>query len=148
MSFLRLFSTLEVNELLGGGASEGVSTADMKAHTNYRGGYTAASSSVKLFWSVFESMNVTERRAVLKFVTGTSRAPLGGFAHLEPRFTICKVDCDASLFARVGVGSDVKTLPSASTCFNMLKLPNYRRGSTMREKILYAVNANCGFDLS
>ena len=45
-------------------------------------------------------------------------------------------------------GKDVTRLPSASTCSNMLKLPNYRRASTMREKLLYAINANAGFELS
>lgn len=30
----------------------------------------------------------------------------------------------------------------------MLKLPNYRRASTLRKKLLYAISANAGFDLS
>ena len=44
--------------------------------------------------------------------------------------------------------TDVDRLPSASTCYNLLKLPNYRRGSTMREKLLYAISSGAGFDLS
>lgn len=39
--------------------------------------------------------------------------------------TLFQVDCDASVLAAVG-GRDVDRLPSASTCYNMLKLPNYR----------------------
>jgi len=137
---------VEVNELLGGGANEGICDADMRVHASYVG-YSASSDTVKMFWAVFARFSDAERRAVLKFVTGTSRAPLGGFKHLEPAFTIARVDCGASMWARVG-GADVRTLPSASTCFNMLKLPNYRRASTLREKLLYAASANCGFDLS
>ena len=68
-------------------------------------------------------------------------------------------------------GKDVDRLPSASTCFNLLKLPNYRsvtssrcpcnfvtislyffhshrRASTLKEKLLYAINAGAGFELS
>ena len=58
-----------------------------------------------------------------------------------------QVDSSAPLLAAVA-GKDVSRLPSASTCSNMLKLPNYRRASTMREKLLYAINANAGFELS
>ena len=64
-----------------------------------------------------------------------------------PPFTIAKVDCDASMLAYVG-GKDVDRLPSASTCFNTLKLPNYRRPATLRTKLLYAITSKAGFDLS
>ena len=42
----------------------------------------------------------------------------------------------------------VGRLPTSSTCFNLLKLPNYRRKSTLKEKLRYAINANAGFELS
>ena len=61
--------------------------------------------------------------------------------------TLAQVPCEASLLAVVG-GKDVDRLPSASTCYNMLKLPNYRRASTLKEKLLYAVTSNAGFELS
>lgn len=58
-----------------------------------------------------------------------------------------QVECGASFFAAVG-GQDVDRLPSASTCHNTLKLPNYRRAGTMREKLLYAIQSGAGFELS
>ena len=45
-------------------------------------------------------------------------------------------------------GADVKRLPSASTCFNMLKLPNYRRLSTLERSVAYAAESRAGFELS
>nr|GME13099.1 E3 ubiquitin-protein ligase UPL7 [Ipomoea batatas] len=45
-------------------------------------------------------------------------------------------------------GQDVDRLPSASTCYNTLKLPTYIRSSTLRAKLLYAINSNAGFELS
>lgn len=42
----------------------------------------------------------------------------------------------------------VGRLPTSSTCFNLLKLPNYRKKSTLKEKLRYAINANAGFELS
>jgi ubiquitin-protein ligase E3 C len=65
----------------------------------------------------------------------------------SPGFWQLQVPCEASLLALVG-GKDVDRLPSASTCYNMLKLPNYRRATTLKEKLLYAVTSNAGFELS
>jgi len=46
------------------------------------------------------------------------------------------------------VGKDVERLPSAATCFNLLKLPNYKRSATLRRCLVYAVTSNSGFELS
>ncbi|KAK9815844.1 hypothetical protein WJX72_010650 [[Myrmecia] bisecta] len=146
-AWLRLFNPAEVNQLLAGGAGGGVDVGDLRKHATYSGGYSAGSPTVKLFWSVMEGFGTKEREAVLKFVTSNSRAPLGGFQHLNPPFVIHKVHCGASVFAAVA-GKDVERLPSASTCFNTLKLPNYRRAATLRTKLLHAVFSGAGFELS
>lgn len=39
-------------------------------------------------------------------------------------------------------------LPTASTCMNLLKLPEYLDDEIMREKLLYAVESGAGFELS
>lgn len=135
--------------LLGGGEGRDVDVADMRRHCQYSGGYSASSRTVKMFWEAVERMTPDDRSALLRFVTACSRPPLGGFAYLRPPLTIHKVDC------RVGAGvlglfsgSDIDRLPSASTCANMLKLPNYRRAATLREKLLMSVRSRAGFDLS
>ena len=56
--------------------------------------------------------------------------------------------CESAALAIIGLGKDVERLPSASTCFNMLKLPNFKREGTMRDKVLTAIRSNAGFDLS
>jgi len=59
-----------------------------------------------------------------------------------------KVACDApSVFSFIA-GPDVTRLPSASTCFNVLKLPNYKRGATLKGRLKYAVESGAGFELS
>ncbi|KAF8681820.1 hypothetical protein HU200_045261 [Digitaria exilis] len=58
-----------------------------------------------------------------------------------------EVPCDVTLWASIG-GQDVDRLPSASTCYNTLKLPTYKRSSTLRSKLLYAISSNAGFELS
>lgn len=39
-------------------------------------------------------------------------------------------------------------LPTASTCMNFLKLPEYPDEETMRSKLLYAIESGAGFELS
>ena len=51
-SWLKLFNTQEVNQLLGGGESGVLDIADMAAHAQYSGGYSKDHATVKLFWKV------------------------------------------------------------------------------------------------
>ena len=51
-------------------------------------------------------------------------------------------------FITIGRKDPVNRLPTASTCFNLLKLPNYQKRSTLKEKLRYAVLSNTGFELS
>ncbi|KAF4522642.1 hypothetical protein B566_EDAN011041 [Ephemera danica] len=39
-------------------------------------------------------------------------------------------------------------LPTASTCMNLLKLPEFLDEETLRAKLLYAIQAEAGFELS
>jgi hypothetical protein len=36
----------------------------------------------------------------------------------------------------------------ACRSYNMLKLPNYKRAATLKEKLLYAIGSGAGFELS
>lgn len=45
-------------------------------------------------------------------------------------------------------GNDTLRLPTSSTCFNLLKIPNYSKKSTLRDKLRYAIKSNSGFELS
>lgn len=145
-SWLSLFNANEFNQLLSGG-SQDFDVDDLRNHTKYTGGYTESSRTVKLFWEVIKGFKPTDRCLLLKFVTSCSRAPLLGFKYLQPCFTIHKVPCDVPLWATIG-GQDVDRLPSASTCYNTLKLPTYKRSSTLRSKLVYAISSNTGFELS
>lgn len=145
-SWLKLFNASEFNQLLSGGNHD-IDVEDLRNNTRYTGGYTEGSRTVKLFWEVIAGFEPKERCMLIKFVTSCSRAPLLGFKHLQPTFTIHKVACDVPLWATFG-GQDVERLPSASTCYNTLKLPTYKRSSTLRAKLLYAINSNTGFELS
>jgi hypothetical protein len=148
LAWLRLFSAREVNQLLGGGDGGDVDVEDLRKHCQYSGGYSERSRPVQLFWQVLKGFSPEDRRALLRFATSSSRPPLGGFAHLTPPFTLHRVDGGGGGALAMLGGRDVDRLPTASTCANTLKLPTYRRESTLREKLLYAIRSGAGFDLS
>lgn len=87
-------------------------------------------------------------RQLLKFATATTAAPLGGFKYMNPPFTIQLAASDLVHPAMGLFGGTKERLPSASTCSNTLRLPPYMREKIMREKLLYAVQSDAGFDLS
>ena len=101
-----------------------------------------------------------ERRAFLKFVTSCASPPLLGFSSLNPPFSIRCVECDedndqgdnlASVvrgFLGIHSKKMVTRLPTASTCFNLLKLPNYSSKKVLQEKLRQAIAHNTGFELS
>uniref|UniRef100_A0A8C2CYE4 Ubiquitin-protein ligase E3C n=1 Tax=Cyprinus carpio TaxID=7962 RepID=A0A8C2CYE4_CYPCA len=89
-----------------------------------------------LLVTVVESFSDEEKRKLLKFVTSCSRPPLLGFKELYPAFCIHNG------------GTDLERLPTASTCMNLLKLPEFCDPQQMRNKLLYAVESSAGFELS
>ncbi|KAI5650965.1 hypothetical protein M9H77_36970 [Catharanthus roseus] len=128
-------------QLLISGSVDGFDIDDLRAHTNYAGGYHAEHYVVDMFWEVIKCFSLENQRKFLKFVTGCSRGPLLGFKYLEPLFCIQRAAGNASEEA-------LDRLPTAATCMNLLKLPPYRSKEQMEQKLLYAINAAAGFDLS
>lgn len=139
-AWLSMFNQAELQTLVSGENAD-IDVEDLRRNTQYGGVYTIGDDNqehetVQLFWKVMHEMNNEERQKVLRFVTSTPRAPLLGFSHLNPRFSIR----DSS--------EDQERLPSTSTCVNLLKLPRYSNAETLRSKLLYAVSSGAGFDLS
>ncbi|PKI75336.1 hypothetical protein CRG98_004272 [Punica granatum] len=94
-----------------------------------------------MFWEVLKGFSFENQKKFLKFVTGCSRGPLLGFKYLEPALCIQRAG---------GAASDeaLDRLPTSATCMNLLKLPPYTSKEQLETKLLYAINADAGFDLS
>ncbi|XP_032250315.1 ubiquitin-protein ligase E3C isoform X1 [Halichoerus grypus] len=135
LEWLRMFDQQEIQVLISG-AQVPVSLEDLKSFTNYSGGYSADHPVIKVFWRVVEGFTDEEKRKLLKFVTSCSRPPLLGFKELYPAFCIHNG------------GSDLERLPTASTCMNLLKLPEFYDETLLRSKLLYAIECAAGFELS
>lgn len=100
----------------------------------YLADYSASHESIQLFWGVVSEFTEKQKQLLLKFVTSCGRPPLLGFKELHPPFSITSLESDTHL-------------PTASTCSNLLLLPKFRDKETMREKVLYAIQSDAGFEL-
>jgi len=138
--WIRMFNQDEL-QLLISGSPAGIDIADMRRHTNYSGGFSGDHPTIQIFWEVLAELSPDQQQNLLKFVTSCSRPPLLGFQYLYPQLCIHK-----SLY-----NDDINPeehLPTASTCMNLLKMVPYRKKKTLKEKLIYAINSNAGFDLS
>jgi hypothetical protein len=79
------------------------------------------------------AMTPEQQTKLLLFVTGSPRAPIGGLAKLP--------------FVVQRNGGDSNRLPTASTCFNILLLPQYESEERLRERLLKAIDECAGFGL-
>jgi len=164
-SWTSMFSAPELQRLISGDNVD-IELSDLKQHVVYYGGFHSSHRVVKWLWDILENDYCpAERGAFLKFVTSCSRPPLLGFQHLQPQFSIRCVevpddedtgDTVATVlrgFFRLPSKSRSNPhhpyrLPTASTCFNLLKLPNYPSKDVLKDKLKQAISNNTGFELS
>jgi ubiquitin-protein ligase E3 C len=133
LDWLRMFDPRELQILISGAPTK-IDVADWRRHTIYGNGYSDTSEAVNTFWNVVGKFDENQKRKLLKFATSCSLPPLLGFKDLVPQFAIAP--------------AEEERLPTASTCMNLLKLPQCGDEQTMRSKLLYAIESNSGFELS
>ncbi len=137
-SWLKLFDPNELQVLISGSSEEKLDVVDLRKHARYVAGYTSLDINIIRFWSVVSKMSSKNQRDLLRFVTSCERPPPLGFGSLNPPFTI----------QRIPIANDESKLPSASTCFNTLKLPTYSSEKVLKEKLIYAIESSSGFELT
>jgi len=141
-SWVRLFSANELQKLISGDDSvRGIDVASLKKSMHYLGGYHISQPYIQDFWDILENdFTPEQQRKFLKFMTSCSRQPLLGFASLEPMPSIQQI--------RLPEADKNSKLPTSQTCMNLLKLPNYKNKNLLKEKLLAAVEAGAGFELT
>ena len=105
----------------------------LKASARYEG-FSRDSDLVKWLWEVVEEeLSQEEKLKLLVFLTGSSRAPLGGLGEL--RIVVQRA------------GPDSEHMPTASTCYATLLLPQYSSREKLSRKIKKALEFTEGFGL-
>jgi len=134
--FLQEFEPEEIDQLIGGVEP---SIDDLRNHTTYFDPLTDSSNLVRLFWDVVSTFDEEELKRLVRFVTGTDKVPIGGFAHLVGSQGVQPF----TLSQKKKTG-----LPSAHTCFNRLELSmSYVDKNTLRKDLLAAISEYQGFGL-
>eukprot|EP01128_Nolandella_sp_AFSM9_P012613 TRINITY_DN944_c0_g1_i2.p1 TRINITY_DN944_c0_g1~~TRINITY_DN944_c0_g1_i2.p1 ORF type:complete len:537 (+),score=146.77 TRINITY_DN944_c0_g1_i2:163-1611(+) len=134
-SFLSRFTPEELEQVIGGVTPD---VSDLREHTEYGEPFTESTLTIKYFWEVLAGMNAKDLKEFLKFVTGTEKVPIGGFAHLvgsngPQMFTI--------------VPKKSSGLPTSHSCFNRLELQTYSDKSSLKKALLTAIRETAGFGL-
>jgi len=129
---LNLFRPEELELLIRGNDDE-PDFHQLEKVTAYEGGYETNHPTIKAFWEVVHAMTLPQKKKLLQFCTGSDRIPIKGLGTIK--------------FIIQQNGGDSEQLPTASTCFNVLLLPNYSTKEKMSTKILTAIENSEGFGL-
>ncbi|KAK2888184.1 probable E3 ubiquitin-protein ligase HERC1 isoform X2 [Channa argus] len=105
-----------------------VSVEMLKKLVRYRD-ITESHQFIGWFWQSLEEFTNEERVLFLRFVSGRSRLPSNP-ADMTQKFQIIKVD------------RPVNGLPTAQTCFFLLRLPPYTSQAILAERLRYSIH-NC-----
>lgn len=124
-------------------------------------GYNSDSAPIRHFVEVLCELDRKERKAFLRFVTGSPRLPPGGLSALQPQLTVVRKHPSGGDGATPGTtpgtpGIPVEgttladgDLPSVMTCANYIKLPPYSCKQVLKDRLMYAIReGQCSFDLS
>ena len=143
------FYPAEFGDLISGiGDNDELVVGDWQQNTTYQGGYHSEHIIVKAFWIVIrDRFSTKERSSLLRFVHGSCRAPVRGFASLlgadgmHHKFTLSK-----SVF--MGTQLEVRdAYPRAQSCFNTLYLPAYDSIEEVERRLRAVISENVvGFD--
>lgn len=95
--------------------------------------YHATHPTIQDFWAVVEEYDDHEKRKLLEFVTANERIPITGY--------------DSVKFEIIRTGGDTESLPTSSTCFGKLYLPEYKDREKLRKKLRIAIQNSEGFGL-
>lgn len=106
---------------------------DLWQSVRWEDGYTGKEPVCEWLGEILRSMNPQEQRSFLSFTTGSDRAPIKGLGSL------------GLIISKNGPDSD--RLPTSSTCFNMLLLPEYRSKEKLQRMISLAIANAQGFGL-
>lgn len=158
--FLRVFDVQELEQMFSDTSSgssmwdrEGV---ELREHTVCDHGFTSESKAIADLIAILCELSIEEQRLFVRFVTGANRLPVGGLAKLEPKLTVVRKLSEMTNHSHDGnegsgggfSGVDA-VLPSASTCTNYLKLPEYSSREVMKQRLLYCIREGQGsFHLS
>ena len=125
---LELFTPKTFKKLIEG--TQAISISELRACATYED-YDVTHPTVRMFWDIIQGYSQEDATHLLEFVTASDRVPVTGYKSLT--------------FNIVRMGNDSEQLPTSSTCFGKLYLPEYKEKEKMRRKLELAIQNAKGF---
>ena len=122
-----IFSGRELQDVICGNSDVDVEL--LQRVVEYEG-YKADDSVITYFWETLLEMTCDQRKLFLQFVWARNRLPIKA-CDFEAPFKIIRDTKNSN--------SEPDALPSASTCFFSLTLPEYKDKETLRSKLMFAI---------
>ena len=132
---LQMFTPDELDLIICGVPD--IDIQDLKKSTVFVSPYSDKHPVIILFFKVIREWKKEDLARLLRFVTGTSQVPVGGFRTFQQQ----------GIPFRIAPGGDRNRLPQGHTCYNQLDLPMYQNEKEMNEKMLFAIRNTTGFGL-
>lgn len=134
---LQMLTVEEVYQLLAGHETA-ITRDEFEQHSEANYGYTLHCKHVQWLFDILAAFTLEEQKQFFLFLTGSAHLPVGGLGRLRPSFTIVrKTSEDAAI-------KEQDLLPSAMTCQNYLKLPQYDSRAEMEKKLRFAMTEGSG----
>jgi hypothetical protein len=125
---LQFFTPAALRRLVEG--EHHISMPSLRRFTRYEDGYSATHPTITTFWRIVEKYSQEDCRHLLEFVTASDRVPVTGYEGIV--FHIKRL-------------ADGDMLPTSSTCFGKLYLPDYEDEGKMERKLGLAIRNSKGF---
>ncbi len=125
---LKLFTPKTLKKLVEG--TQTISLLELRACATYED-YDASHPTIRMFWDIVQDYSQQDATRLLEFVTASDRVPVTGYKSLT--------------FNIVRMGNDSEQLPTSSTCFGKLYLPDYKDKEKMSRKLQLAIQNAKGF---
>lgn len=134
---LQMLSEEETYQLIAG-HERAITREEFTQYAEANYGYTLNCKHVQWLFEILASFTVEEQKQFFLFLTGSAHLPVGGLGRLRPPFTVVRKTADSAAVAEGDL------LPSAMTCQNYLKLPQYATREEMEKKLRFAMTEGNG----
>ncbi|KAF2670450.1 hypothetical protein BT63DRAFT_424396 [Microthyrium microscopicum] len=104
----------------------------VRAFAKYDHPYHREHKVIQWFWQSVRGYGVERRKALLGFITGNERMPVSGL----------------TIISIIKMGDDSEMLPTSSTCFSKLSLPEYSSKEKLEAKLAMALEHSIGFGVA
>ena len=128
---LAFFTVDELGSLLRG--AQEIDLAELKESTTYSPESTVNEHTIFVvwFWEIVSAFDEDRKQDLLRFVSGSSLAPIHGFKGPGGDRKWLQISLEDGLV--------LDQVPLAQTCFNQLRIPRYSSQEIMRERLLMAI---------